>query len=185
MIQIRIAGWAGQGLVLAGSILAHAYAMHENKNVVTTRSYTAAVRSGITYSDIIVDDHEIYDLVITKPQALIVLYQKTMDKFVSLAKKSEYLIVEKNLVPNVPDIPGKTVRVPAYDIANQENSPKMVNMVMLGAFAKSTNLIAIDSLIKSIDQNVSEKFRDLNKKLIMLGYEQNIQYLNKSHRISI
>lgn len=174
MIQIRIAGWAGQGLVLAGSILAHAYAMHENKNVITTRSYTAAVRSGITYSDIIVDDHEIYDLVITKPQALIVLYQKTMDKFVPLAKKSEYLIVEKNLVPNVPTIPGKVVIVPAYDIANQEKSPKMVNMVMLGAFAKATNLISIDSLIKSIDQNVSEKFRDLNKKLIMRGYEQNI-----------
>lgn len=175
MIQIRIAGWAGQGLALAGSILAYAYAMYENKNVVTTRSYTAAVRSGISYSDIIVDDHEIYDLVITKPQALIVLYQKTMDKFKDLAKISEYVIVEKNLVPNVPQIPSKLITVPAYDIANAEKNPKMVNMVMLGAFAKATQLISIESLIKSIDYNVPEKYRDINIKLVLKGYEQGIK----------
>ncbi|MEM0354556.1 MAG: 2-oxoacid:ferredoxin oxidoreductase subunit gamma, partial [Thermoplasmata archaeon] len=60
MIQIRIGGWAGQGVILAGTILAETFSRVLKKNVVMTRSYTAAVRSGITTADIIVDDDEIY-----------------------------------------------------------------------------------------------------------------------------
>ncbi len=168
MIQIRIGGWAGQGVVLAGTILANAFSAM-GKNVVMTRSYTAAVRSGITTSDIIVDDSEIYDLVITKPDVMIFMYDKTFQKYMDLARKAKYVILDSSLIKNYPDNPN-IYPVDASEIAEKISSPKLANIVLIGAYAKITSHLDLETIEKAVRENVSRKFIDDDISALHAGF---------------
>jgi len=170
MIQIRIGGWAGQGVVLAGTILSQAFSTVMKKNVVMTRSYTAAVRSGITTSDIIVDDSEIYDLMITEPNVMIIMYQKTFDKYIDLIKKSNYVIIDSTMIKNVPDDLNNVYRIKASEIAEKISSPRISNMVLLGAYAKITGHIPLQALEESVKKYVSKRYLDEDLKAIYSGF---------------
>ncbi len=170
MIQIRIGGWAGQGVILAGTILAETFSRVLKKNVVMTRSYTAAVRSGITTSDIIVDDGEIYDLIITRPDVLIFMYQKTFDRYIDLARKSKYVIVDSSLVKSIPSDMKNVYSIDASTIASRISSPKIANMVLLGYYARITGHLDIKDLEESIRGTVSKRFLDEDLRAISAGF---------------
>ncbi|MDP8012173.1 MAG: 2-oxoacid:acceptor oxidoreductase family protein [Thermoplasmata archaeon] len=170
MIQIRIGGWAGQGVVLAGTILSQTFSTVLKKNVVMTRSYTAAVRSGVTTSDIIVDDDYIYDLMITEPNVMIIMYQKTFDRYIDLIKKSDHVIIDSTMVKNIPEELKNIYKINASEIAEKISNPRISNMVLLGAYAKITGHIPIEALEKSVRMYVSKRFLDEDIKAIYAGY---------------
>ncbi|MEL9999238.1 MAG: 2-oxoacid:acceptor oxidoreductase family protein [Thermoplasmata archaeon] len=170
MIQIRIGGWAGQGVILAGTILAETFSRVLKKNVVMTRSYTAAVRSGITTADIIVDDDEIYDLIITNPNVMIFMYQKTFEKYIQLAKKSDYLIVDSSLVKNVPNDLKNLYQIDASSIAASISNPKISNMVLLGYYAKITGHVSLNDLEETLKNKISKRFLEEDLKGIRAGF---------------
>ena len=170
MIQIRIGGWAGQGVILAGTILAETFSRVLKKNVVMTRSYTAAVRSGITTADIIVDDDEIYDLIITNPNVMIFMYQKTFEKYIQLAKKSDYLIVDSSLVKNVPNDLKNLYQIDASYIAASISNPKISNMVLLGYYAKITGHVSLNDLEETLKNKISKRFLEEDLKGIRAGF---------------
>ena len=170
MIQIRIGGWAGQGVILAGTILAETFSRVLKKNVVMTRSYTAAVRSGITTADIIVDDDEIYDLIITNPNVMIFMYQKTFEKYIQLAKKSDSLIVDSSLVKNVPNDLKNLYQIDASSIAASISNPKISNMVLLGYYAKITGHVSLNDLEETLKNKISKRFLEEDLKGIRAGF---------------
>ncbi|MCI4434884.1 MAG: 2-oxoacid:acceptor oxidoreductase family protein [Thermoplasmata archaeon] len=170
MIQIRIGGWAGQGVILAGTILAETFSRVLKKNVVMTRSYTAAVRSGITTSDIIVDDDEIYDLIITRPNVMIFMYQKTLDRYIDLAKKSDFVIVDSSLIKNIPEEIKNVYRIDASRIASEISSPRIANMVLLGYYSRVTGHLGLRDLEESIRNTVSKRFVEEDIRAITAGY---------------
>ncbi|MEM4171086.1 MAG: 2-oxoacid:acceptor oxidoreductase family protein [Thermoplasmata archaeon] len=170
MIQIRIGGWAGQGVILVGTILAETFSRVLKKNVVMTRSYTAAVRSGITTADIIVDDDEIYDLIITNPNVMIFMYQKTFEKYIQLAKKSDYLIVDSSLVKNVPNDLKNLYQIDASSIAASISNPKISNMVLLGYYAKITGHVSLNDLEETLKNKISKRFLEEDLKGIRAGF---------------
>ena len=55
--EIRLSGTGGQGLVLAGIILAEAAGIYEGKNVVQTGSYGPAARGGTSRADVVISDY--------------------------------------------------------------------------------------------------------------------------------
>ncbi|MGC8610305.1 MAG: 2-oxoacid:acceptor oxidoreductase family protein [Thermoplasmata archaeon] len=170
MIQIKIGGWAGQGVVLSGVILSTAFSNVLNKNVVMTRSYTAAVRSGITSADIIVDDNEIYDLNANEPNVLIIMYQKTFDKYIEMVKRAEYVIIDSTLVTKVPEDLKNVYNINASEIAAKISSPKIANMVLLGKYAAITKHLPLESLLEALKYNVSKKFLEEDIKAMNAGY---------------
>jgi len=170
MIQIRIGGWAGQGVVLAGTILSQTFSTVMKKNVVMTRSYTAAVRSGITTSDILVDDEYIYDLMITEPTVMIIMYQKTFDRYIDLIKKSKYVIVDSAMVKNIPYDLKNVFSLNASKIAEEISNPRISNVVLLGAYAKITGQVPFSALEESLKKYVPKKFLEDDLKAIYAGY---------------
>ena len=51
-VEIRLAGRGGQGLILAGVILAEAAVLYDGKNACQTQSYGAEARGGATYKHV-------------------------------------------------------------------------------------------------------------------------------------
>lgn len=171
MMKIRIGGWAGQGTVLAGTILGKSLALEQKFHVVQRRSYSAAVRSGIAYSDVIADKEHVDELRIDIPDYLLILYQKTLDSWIEEVKDVGYLIVDSTRVKNIPDIDGETYLIPAGEIAENIESAKIANIVMLGGLAKISEDIELDSLKKTIKSEFPEKYVDMNIKALKKGYE--------------
>ncbi len=171
MFKVRIGGWAGQGTVRAGSLLGKSLAIKQGYDVVQKRSYSAAVRSGIAFSDVIADKENVDELVIDIPDYLLILYQDTLDEWKDTAKESRYLIVDSTRVTDTPDIEGKIFKVPAGEIAENIATAKAANVVLLGALAKVSEDIDLESLKKTVESDFPEKYVDMNLQALEEGYK--------------
>ena len=171
--KIIIAGFGGQGIIIAGKILATA-AMNENKEVTFFPSYGAEMRGGTCNCSVIISDKKIASPIISNPDTLLLFNKPSMDKFEKFCKKDSIVIYNSSLIQEKSkkdDI--KTFYIDASNIADKNGNIKAANMVMLGAFAKITNLVKIDSLIDSIKENfktLKEDIVKININSLKLGY---------------
>ncbi len=170
MIKVRIGGWAGQGTVLAGTVLGRSLALQQGYDVVQRRSYSAAVRSGIAYSDIIADRVEVNDLTIEVPDYLLILYQKTLEEWDKEVKLCENLIVDSTRVKKVKKTDGNIYEVPAGQIAEDIASSKAANIVLLGALARVCEDIELEKLVDTIKSEFPKKYKQMNVKAVKAGY---------------
>ncbi len=172
-IEIIIGGTGGQGVLLAGKILAEA-AMYDGKNVVQSRSYGAEARGGVTRSDVIISNEEIdYPLVI-KADFLIAMSQQAFNQYINIVKKDGIIIIDEDLVKEIKEKEGKMriLKVPATSLASYEiKFPVVANMIMIGAFINFTNIISIDSIIKAVKNNVPKKIEEINLEALKKGLE--------------
>jgi len=172
MIKVRIGGWAGQGTVRAGTILGTSLSIEQGYHVAQQRSYSAAVRSGIAYSDVIADEEELDELVIDMPDYLLVMYQDTLDEWEDTVKKVDTLIVDGSRVEEIPKTSGSVYEVPAGKIAEDIATSKAANVVLLGSLAGVSEKIDIDGLKKTVRGEFPEKYKELNVEALEKGFEE-------------
>lgn len=170
MIKIRIGGWAGQGTVMAGVIIGDTLAIGQGLHVVQTRSYSAAVRSGTSFSDVIADGEPLDELTVGVPDYLLVMYQKTLDSWITMAKECGCLIVDSDQVKEIPET-DKLIRIPASTIAESSGSAKAANIVLLGALAGVSDEVDYSALKESVIRIVPERYRKMNIEALEMGYE--------------
>jgi len=110
--------------------------------------------------------------VIDIPDYLLILYQKTLDEWEDTAKKSKFLILDSTRVKKIPDVEGKVFEVPAGQIAEDIATAKAANVVLLGALAKVSDDIDLESLKKIVRSDFPEKYLDMNIKALEEGYKK-------------
>jgi 2-oxoglutarate ferredoxin oxidoreductase subunit gamma len=169
--EIRIAGSGGQGVVLAGTILGRSACVYENLNVVQSQSYGAEARGGRCKADVIISDGQIYDIIVTRPDVLLIMNQTSMDFYKDMVKNCPIVILNNDIVRNIPEIKGRIFKVPATKIANDLDIPPASNMAMLGAFSAATKIVSIKSIEKSLKDVVSSESTEFNIKALREGYE--------------
>ena len=77
--EFILAGTGGQGLILAGILLAEA-AILDGRNVVQTQSYGIASRGGLSQAEVIIDDEEIIFQQVRKPDCILALTEEATTK---------------------------------------------------------------------------------------------------------
>ncbi len=133
--EIRLSGSGGQGLVLAGIILAEAAGIYGGKNVVQTVSYGPAARGGTSRADVVVSDEEIDYPKAMSLDILLAMNQMASDESVSHLKPAGLLLVDAQLVSQV-TFP-RVVKIPFTHIAREKcGREQMANIVALGALSK-------------------------------------------------
>lgn len=155
--KIVIAGFGGQGVVLAGNILARA-AVIENKNVTGMVSYGVEMRGGTANSTVVISDEEIASPCIERPNAAMILNQPSLDKFEDALEPGSVVLLNSSLIDREMarnDI--KTATVEATAIARELGNVRVANIVALGAFVKSTGVVKVESIEKAIRQLFAEK----------------------------
>ena len=130
-----MAGFGGQGIVLAGKLLAQA-AMRAGLEVTYMPSYGAEVRGGTANCMVIVSSKPIACPVVDNPNSLVICNKASLSKFAPRLKSGGLLIFNNSLIQNVHSVPDgvEVVGVPAEDLAVEAGSSKSANMVMLGAY---------------------------------------------------
>jgi 2-oxoglutarate ferredoxin oxidoreductase subunit gamma len=148
--KIVIAGFGGQGVVIAGKILAEA-GLLENKNILGSVSYGAEMRGGTANTLITISDEEIFSPIIDHPNIAILLTTPSYLKFEPLLAKGSTVIVNSGIVdvePKRQDL--NIVKVNVTKIAQELGHIRVANMAALGALVSKTNIVSKDNMVKAI-----------------------------------
>ena len=174
--EIRLSGSGGQGLILAGIILAKA-AVHDKRRVTQTQSYGPESRGGYSRADVIISDTEIFFPEATQFDILMALTQEACDVYLFDMKENGVLIVDSTFVKNISMLTDHTYEVPFTELATQHfGSPITTNIISLGFLVKATGVVKEESLEKAIAESVKPAFIDLNIRAMKLGFELAAKY---------
>ncbi len=168
--EIRLTGSGGQGLILAGIILAES-AILKGDNAVQSQSYGPEARGGASKAEVIISTEEIDFPKVRKADIMLSLTQVALNKYADTIKEDAILVVDSEL-----EIPsnlkaGKIVSIPILNTASEVVGKRMVaNIVALGAIQELTNIIPKEYLEKTVLSRVPRGTEELNKRALQEGY---------------
>ena len=168
--EIRLSGSGGQGLVLAGVILAEALGVYEGRNVSQTQSYGPEARGGASRSDVIISEGEIYYPKATELDILLCLTQESCDQYYRYLKEEGMLIVDSDKVRQVPS--HKAYTLPFIRIAREKvGTPVVANVVSIAAIAEISGICSRESLEKAVLGRAPKGTEDKNRLACQIGFE--------------
>ncbi len=165
--EIRLAGSGGQGLILAGIILAEAAGVYDGKFVCQTQSYGPEARGGASKAEVVISDGEIDYPKAIRPDVLLALNQKSLEAFSLDLKPGGLLLVDADLVKEVPG--AGAVALPFTRIARELGRAMVANIVALGALAQLTGAVSLESLEAAVLARVPKGTEDLNRRALAAG----------------
>jgi 2-oxoglutarate ferredoxin oxidoreductase subunit gamma len=173
--EIKLAGFGGQGIVLAGAITGQAAAIFDNKNATLVKSYGPEARGGACSTQLIIAEDEIYYPYVENPNTLVVMSQEAFVKFVPELQEGGTLIVDEDLVREedyeaVRDKYGLHM-IPSTRIAEDMGRRIIANIVMLGYFTAVTGLVSADAMKSAIKKYVPKGTEELNLDAFQRGYD--------------
>lgn len=169
-LKLRLSGAGGQGLILAGIILAEA-ALLDGKNVVQTQSYGPEARGGASKSEVIISEKEINYPNVDECDIMLALTQKGCDKYVDSLKSGGILVLDSSVknLPSSKDI--EIVRIPIVDTATDKIKKTMVaNIIALGSIYELTKIVSKESLINAVVDRVPRGTKQLNQMALEEGF---------------
>jgi 2-oxoglutarate ferredoxin oxidoreductase subunit gamma len=173
--EVIIAGFGGQGIMLAGRLLAQT-AMRAGKDVTYMPSYGAEVRGGTSNCMVIIAEKKIACPVVGKPDSLIVMNKASLNKFAPRLKKGGLLIMNSSLIDTEPELDDsiEMIAVPADEVAVELGSPKSANMVVIGAYLQKRGYLTPDTAVQALTETIAERYYKtlpVNSKALHRGAE--------------
>jgi 2-oxoglutarate ferredoxin oxidoreductase subunit gamma len=168
-IEIRITGFGGQGIVLAGYIIGKALALYDELNAVMTQSYGPEARGGASSANIVVSDQTIDYPFIQHPDVLIALSQEAYSKYRETIKKDAKVIIDSDLI--APGLNDSVFKIPATQIAEDLGRRIVANIVIVGYFCAVTGIVSKSSLEEAIRTSVKPNTVTLNIRAFNLGFD--------------
>ena len=141
--EIRIAGSGGQGIILAGIILAEA-AILDGKYVTQSQNYGPETRGGTSVSEVILSDMEVDYPKAMELDLLVALTQEACDQNLPDMKREGLVVVDSDLVQRV--LWRRLATLPFQQIAQKAGEERAINMAALGAIAAFSTEISSASL---------------------------------------
>jgi 2-oxoglutarate ferredoxin oxidoreductase subunit gamma len=172
-----IAGFGGQGVVLAGNALARG-AIASGKFITGMTSYGVEVRGGTSNSTVVISDDEIFSPVVDHPNILIALNQPSVDKFVGMIARNGFCIVNSSMIKNIPLLEDvEIMQIPATQIAHSLGCAKAANIVALGCLIKKRPILTPEIVISALRDIFAKKTElfEVNRQAFSCGFEYKIQ----------
>lgn len=158
--EIRIAGFGGQGVVLAGYVLGKAVALFSEEEAVMTQSHGPEARGGASSADLVISAEPIAYPFVQQPDILVALSQEAYSKFRPTAKSEAIVLIDQDLVK--PEVGDQVHRIPATRLAEDLGRRIVANVVMLGFFTAVTGLVGPQAMLKALESSVKSKTFELN-----------------------
>jgi 2-oxoglutarate ferredoxin oxidoreductase subunit gamma len=171
-IEIRFAGFGGQGIIKSGIITAAAASIHAGKNAVQTQSYGPESRGGACKSEVVISDEEIDFPKVVEPDILVLMSQHAYIDYVDDIKAGGTVILDPDMIPREKDSKNvKVFHVPATKIAEGLGRKIVANIVMLGAFVAITGVLDENAVREAVKDNIPKGTEELNLAAFQKGYE--------------
>jgi 2-oxoglutarate ferredoxin oxidoreductase subunit gamma len=151
------AGFGGQGVILAGKILAQAGADY-GLQVTWLPSYGPEMRGGTANCTVVLSHEPIGSPVVDNPNVLVAMNLPSLDRFEKTVANGGTILINSSLVERPTqrnDV--RTVSVPANDIAVSLGNSQAANMVALGAIIKATGAIPLELIRRTMAEMLGHK----------------------------
>jgi len=180
LTEIRIAGFGGQGVILAAAVIGKAAAIFEGGYATMTQAFGPEARGGSSSAQVILSTEPILYPYVTQPDILVVMSQEAYTRFSPQLKPGGILITEQELV-NIDKLPTgiRVYGVPATRLAEELGRKMVLNIVMVGFFGAVTGLLDRESLRKAVADSVPPAFQDLNLRAFDKGFQYGSELLIK------
>jgi len=189
MIQIKIYGLGGQGVVTAAKILVEAVVLHELRYAKSLPAYGHERRGAPIYTDVMISDEVILmNSFVYQPDIVMLFDPSVIDKGIDICSgcHSETQLVA-NLPPNFsephtlePAASSRTIanlkcfrqvfQVNATQIALDTLNKNIPNSAMLGSLARS-GVVKLGPVLSALDHVFGEKAGALNTRAAREAYE--------------
>jgi 2-oxoglutarate ferredoxin oxidoreductase subunit gamma len=172
--SVVIAGFGGQGVILAGKILAQA-GMNHGLEVTWLPSYGPEMRGGTANCTVVLSNDPIGSPIVDCPTGLIALNLPSLDKFEPTVTANGVIIMNSSLIQRRTKRRDVRCFSPALnDLAEKAGSEKATNMIALGAYIKVTGIIPLSTVQTAMAQMLKKEGKDksipLNRKALQEGY---------------
>lgn len=167
--DIRLAGFGGQGVILAGHLLGKAAAVYGGKDAVLTQSYGPEARGGACAAQLIISDTPVDFPLVDKADCLALMSQEAYDKYLATAKEEAVILLDSNLVWKEPGS-GRVYRAPFTRVAQGLGNRIVANMVMLGFLVGITGCVERAAVEEAIRTEMRPRFVDLNLEALARGF---------------
>jgi 2-oxoglutarate ferredoxin oxidoreductase subunit gamma len=174
--QVRIAGFGGQGVILAASVIGKAATLYENLHATMTQSFGPESRGGASSAQLIVSDAPILYPYVTSPDILVVLSQEAATRFIPELHEGSLLLLEEDLVRLSDVRSGVRVHgVPATRLAEELGKKIVLNIVVVGFFGAVTRVVSRESLRRAVADSVPPHLQELNLRAFDKGYDYGLE----------
>ncbi|MBN1823789.1 MAG: 2-oxoacid:acceptor oxidoreductase family protein [Endomicrobiales bacterium] len=171
--KVIIAGFGGQGVLLAGMVLAQT-ALEEGLQTTWFPAYGAEMRGGSANSTVVISDEEIGSPVAVAASVIIAMSDQGLGRFLPRAEQNAVVIVNSSLIKNRPEKDGvEFIFVPASDMADTKiGDVRMANLIMIGAYVKKRKELSLESAKKACAKAFpgKPKILEMNMKALELGF---------------
>ena len=173
--EIRITGFGGQGVVLAGHIIGHACAIHADRHATMIQSFGPEARGSSCSATLVVAEDEVLYPYIQRPHILVAMSADGYEKYRDELRDDGLLVFERDLVK--PELkPGQPAYgVPSTRIAEELGRAIVQNIVMVGFFAGVSRLVPEEAMRQAVLGSVPAGTEELNLK----AFEQGLEYAAK------
>ena len=155
--EVFMAGIGGQGVLLAGQVLAQA-AMVAGWEVSWFPINDPEVRGGRSTCTVVMADDEVGSPVVGHPAAMILMDRIAVDNHLHRTQSAGLVVLNSSLASaesNRDDI--RIVAIPANDIAAEVGSERSVNMVLLGGYVVANELLGLETVEEALAQVIPER----------------------------
>jgi 2-oxoglutarate ferredoxin oxidoreductase subunit gamma len=170
-MNLRIAGFGGQGVAAAGNLLGHA-AVLCGRNALQSQSYGSEARGGACRSDVTIEEDEVLELAPGSQDVLIALSQPALDRYVPELEDDGILVYESDLVCLEAKRP-RSFGLPATAIALDVAGGELAANVVLLAFAVGlTGVVTLESLRRAIERDLPAAKQEMNMRALDEGHRR-------------
>lgn len=171
-IEIKIGGFGGQGIILAGLIVGKAASIFDEKHACLIKSYGPEARGGSCNTQVIIAKTPVLYPYVIVPDVLVILSQEAYYRFGPEINTNGVLLHEKDLIKLEPKPKTSHVfSIPATQLAEELGKKVVTNIVMLGFFASISGAVSKPAMTKAIESTVPKGTLELNIAAFEKGYE--------------
>ena len=179
--EVKIAGFGGQGIILAGYLLGKAAAVYDRRHATMVQAYGPEARGSACSSQVIIADEPIYYPYVTEPDVLIAMSQEAYTRFAPDVKSDGLVLVERDLValekglldhmPSGRDAV-RLYALPATKIAEELGHRIVANIVMLGFLCALAPIVSLSGMKEALRSSLPKSAIELNLMAFEAGYER-------------
>ena len=173
--EILLTGIGGQGVQLAGQVLARAATL-EDRHVMYLGTYGGTMRGGNTDMTLVVADRPISaPPIVSRAWSAIAMHHEFWEPTGKKLRPGGVVVLNSTMFEGDVDRARQRVfDVPATRIATEVGSPLAASMVLIGAYARLTGLLTMASLVEAMRQSVPsyrQQHLEANEKALAAGFD--------------
>lgn len=176
--EIRLSGSGGQGIILAGIIIAEA-AISMGYNAVQSQSYGPEARGGASKAEVIINKDEIFFTKVLKPDILLSLTQDSYEKYSKDILSDGIVVLDEGI--KAKDMGCMVYSLPILRTASEVlKKPMVANIVALGALTELVEDLDRNAMENAIKARIPQGTEAIN----MRAFEEGIKMVQMSKRSS-